>query len=303
MKMCDCSLSYTNTGLPDCKTLMAVPKRIILVPTYDSTGARNKIAAGDVLNAAYFSALINNTDKTKRWYPLPEIVNVEDSRGEPIVETLADGKKVFVTDGVRTFKALLIKQPSQLKAKLDQWRCLGMSAYFVDKEGNLIGATDGTDLYPVIVDNDTLFANLIKTTDTTTQKIQLSFEFAATEDDGDLRIITETEAGMDLLTLEGLLDVNMSAATSISTTGFTTEMTLDYGTFKTPDVATGFVIGDFALFNVTTSSAITLGFAVTESPDGTYAFSWTTPASSGDILRLTPSHTGFEFTPLLVTIP
>jgi hypothetical protein len=301
MKMCDCSLSYTNTGLPDCKTLMAVAKRLFLVPTFDSTGVRNKIATGDTLNAAYFAALINQADKSKRWYPLPEIVNVEDARGDATYETLADGKKVFVSDGIRAFKAWLIKQPAQLKAKLDNWRCLGMSVYFVDKEGNLIGETDGTDFYPIPVDNDTLVALLVKTTDTTTQKIQISFEFQATVDDGDLRIITQDEAGMDLLTLEGLLDVNMSAAASISTTSFKTSMTLDYGTFKTKDIATGFVAGDFALYNVTDAASVTIVTCV-ESPDGTYTFTYTAQ-TSGDILRLTPTHTGFEFTPLLITTP
>jgi hypothetical protein len=301
MKMCDCSASYANTGLPDCKTLMAVAKRMILVPTYDSTGVRNKIAAGDVLNAAYFTALINQADKTKRWYPLPEIVNVEDSRSEPVMETLADGKKIFVNDGPRAFKALMIKQPAQFKAKLDQWRCLGVSAFFVDKEGNLIGSTDGTDFYPIIIDNDTLFANLIKTTDTTTQKIELSFEFGSTEDDGDLRIITETEAGTNLLLLEGLLDVNMSAAASISTTTFKTTLTFDYGTFKTPDKLTGMVAADFALYNVTDSASVSISTCV-ESPDGTYTFTYSAQ-TSGDVLRLTPSVNGFEFTPLLITIP
>lgn len=301
MKMCDCSLSYTNTGTPDCKTLMAVAKKLILVPTFDSTGARNKIAAGATLNAAYFVALIDQADKSKRWYPLPEVTNVEDMRGEPVYETLADGKKVFVSDANRTFKAWLIKQPAQLKAKLDQWRCLSMSVFVVDKEGNLIGKTDGTDFYPVAVDNDTLFANLMKTTDTTTQKIQLSFEFMSTEDDGDLRVITEDELGTDLLTTEGLLDVNMSAAATISTTGFKTSMTLDYGTFKTPDIATGFVAADFAIYNVTDAASVAVG-SVVESPAGTYTFAFTAQTSA-DILRLTPTHSGFEFTPILVTIP
>jgi hypothetical protein len=294
-------MSYANTGVPDCKTLMAVAKRTIFVPTYDSTGVRNKIAAGDTLDAAYFTALINQADKTKRWYPLPEIVNVEDARAEPIMETLADGKKILVSDGPRAFKALMIKQPTQLKAKLDQWRCLGVSAYFVDKEGNLIGSTDGTDFYPIIIDNDTLFANLIKTTDTTTQKIELSFEFGSTEDDGDLRIITETEAGTNLLLLEGLLDVNMSAAASISTTTFKTTLTFDYGTFKTPDKLTGMIATDFALYNVTDAATVSIGSCV-ESPDGTYTFTYTAQTSA-DVLRLTPSVNGFEFTPLLITIP
>lgn len=301
MKACDCSLSYTNTGTPDCKTLMAVAKKIILVPTYDSTGVLNKIAVGDTLNAAYFTALINQADGSKRWYPLPEIANVEDARGEPIYETLADGKKVFVADANRMFKAWLIKQPAQLKAKLDNWRCLGMSVYFVDKEGSLIGKTDGTDFYPIAVDNDTLFVNLVKTTDTTTQKLEISFEFMSTEDDGDLRIITEDEHGDDFMAREGLLDVNMAAATSIATTGFVTVMTLDYGTFKTKDIATGFVAGDFAIYNVTDAASVAVGTCV-ESPAGTYTFTFAAQTAA-DILRLTPSHNGFEFTPILITIP
>lgn len=301
MKMCNCSLSYTNTGTPNCKSLMEVAKRLILVPTFDSTGVRNKITVGDVLNAAYFAALVNQTDKTKRWYSLPEIVDVEDARDASVVETLKSGKKIFVSDGIRNFKAWLIQQPTQLKKKLDNWKCLGMSGYFIDATGNLIGKTDGTDFYPIEIDNDTLNVLLVKTTDTTVQKIELSFEFATTEDDGDLTMISTTEAGMDLLTLKGLLDVNMSAATGIALTGFVTTMTLDFGTFKTKAIATGFVAGDFVLTNVTDAAPVTIVTCV-ESPAGTYTFTFTAQ-TAGDILRLTPSHTGFEFTPLVITLP
>ena len=93
----------------------------------------------------------------------------------------------------------------------------------------------------------------------------------------------------------------MTAAASISTTSFKTTMTFDYGTWKNKDVATGFDAADFALYNVTDAASVSISTCV-ESPDGTYTFTYTAQTSA-DVLRLTPSVAGFEFTPLLITIP
>jgi hypothetical protein len=300
MRVCDCNVSFANTGVGTCKNLMAAARKFIFVPTYDSTGARNKIAAGDTLNAAYFTALVNQADATKRWYPTSLVENVEDLRAEAIFETLASGEKIFIQDGPRTVKTFIKKESNTLIGKLLAFQCKDFSAYEVDKNRSLIGSYDGTDLYPIQIENETLSVMLIKATDTTAQKIALSFEFSSEERDEDLRIITETEAGTNLLNLSGLLDVNC-ATSSPSVTGFVAVLTTDYGTFKSPISVVGWVKADFTLYNTTQSSPITIT-SVTENPDGTYTFVFPTQAQY-DVLTLTASKSGYEFPSTTVTIP
>ena len=301
MRACNCSSSFANTGTPSCKNLFAVARKLILVPTYDSTGARNKIAAGDTINAAYYSAAINNADTTKRWYPTPLIDNIEDVRAEPIIETLASQKKLFIQDGVRTFKGMIVMESNILIDKLSAFKCKDFSAYIIDKDRNLIGSYDGTDLYPVQVDKDTLNVLLIKTTDSTSQKIELSFDFSTDEKDEDLRMIAASEmANANPLILTGLQDINV-AISGTTTEGFIAVLTTDYGTFKTPIPVTGRVITDFTLDSVTDEAEITIT-TVTEDPDGTYTFVIPTQTEE-DVLTLTATMTGFDFPSTSITIP
>ncbi len=303
MRTCNCNLSFANTGTVGCKSLMAVGRKLILVPTYDSTGVRNKIAANATINAAYFSAAINNVDPTKRWYPTGLIDNIEDVRAEPIMETLASQKKLFVQDGIRSFKGIIVEETNILIEKYLAFQCKDFSAFIIDKERNLIGSYDGTDFYPIQIDKDTFYPMLVKTTDTTVQKIQLVFEYSRTERDEDLRMIAESEmAGANALNLSGLLDVN-AASSAPATTGFVLKLTTDYGTFKTPVNVVGWVYTDFTLYNNTTdpSHASPIAHTVVENPNGTYDFSATLP--SGDVIELDGIKTGYGAFVSTVTIP
>ncbi|MFA5234189.1 MAG: hypothetical protein WC390_07300 [Sulfurimonas sp.] len=306
MNLCDCTLNYTNTGVPNCKELLDAARMLILVPTYQADGStRNKIATGDTLNDAYFIALINQADSYKRWYPLPKLDNVEDNRADAVYWTNAAGKKIFVSDAPRTFKALIMKEPVQLKEKLDNWGCLALSAFIVDKAKQLHGDYDGTDLYPFLIDMETFYAKLMKPTDTIPQHIELTFEFDESIDDGNIRHITQTELGCDLLAKTGLKDVTIGAATGLATTTATVTLSLAYGSFKTAQKCTDLAKTDFVLYNDTDDSGhaapITLTSA-TESPDGTYALVFPAQTSS-DVMYLTGSHNGFEFNHIHFTIP
>lgn len=300
MRACSCNNTLSNTGTPTCKQLMGVIRKLILVPTYDSTGVRNKIAAGDTLNAAYFTALLNHADPTKRWYPTGLIDNIEDVRAEPIMETLNSGKKIFIQDGVRTFKGVIVQESNILIGKLKTFSCTDFSAYLVDKDRNLIGSFDGTDLYPIQIDKDTFTAMLLKTSDTTSQKIPLSFDYLNDEADEDLRMVTSAEMGnVNPLNFSGLLDVN-TAITNPVEAGFTAALTTDYGSFKTPINVVGWVKADFTLYNKTNSAPIVIT-SVTESSNGVYDF--VIPAqSSYDVLTLSATKAGYEFADVTITI-
>lgn len=300
MRACNCNLSFANTGSANCRLLMAVTRKLILVPTFDSTGVRNKIAAAATINAAYYSAAINNADTTKRWYPTGLIDNIEDVRAEPILETLNSQKKLFVQDGIRSFKGIIVEESNITLAQYEKFMCKDFSAFIIDKESNLIGSFDGTDLYPIAIDKDTFYPMLVKTTDTTVQKIQLQFEYSRTEMDKDLKMILFSEmAGANPLLLSGLLDVVVTA-TPGTTTAFAAALALIFGTFKTPMVVTGWIVTDFTLYDVTAAASVALS-SVVESPAGTYDFV-TGTMTAGHVMRLTATKTGYEFPATTFTV-
>lgn len=296
---CDAGLSNTGTG---CTPIMQVAKKIIITPIYDDAGARNSVLLSATLNQAYFDGKVNDSDASQRWFPLPELKNVEDVRGDNINESFEDQSSVFIQEGSRTFKGLMIGNSGtgagspQLKGKIEAARCVEVGVFVIDKAGNLIGkiSADGLSLEPIEIDSQSLSAMLIKTTDSTIQKLTVMFSFAADERDEDLRMISCDEQGSaNLLALRGLLNV-CATYTDVDSDEFTAELTTEYGTPKNPGHDKGLVIGDFALYNVTDSASVTI-LTLTESPDGFYRFTFANQ-TLGDELRLTPTKAGRDYT-------
>lgn len=303
MAACDCNVVFGNSGTPTCVPIGNVTYRLIGVPTYDSTGARNYIDTTVTLDSAYFTALINQSDSTKRWYPLPPMKNVEDVRGEDLTESFNDGSVAFIQEGSRTFTGFFIQNPSPvLLGKIKKWRCSQISVFVIDTDGNILGdGSEADKLYPFKLDSETWSPKYMKTQDAAVAKISLDYTYAKDEVDENIRMIAADETSIDVKDLEGLIDVNAGAATSIATTGFVTELTYDYGTAVTKQKFKGGVLADFTLYNETTTSSVTVS-SVTESPDGTYTF--VIPAqTSANVLTLSLSKNGFEMTDLTVTIP
>ena len=303
MAACDCDIVFGNTGTPDCVSIGSVTYRLVGVPTYDSSGVRNFIDTTDTLDSAYFTALINQADDSKRWYPLPPMLNVEDVRAEDITESFNDGSIAFIQEGSRTFTGITIKKPSpELLGKIKSWRCSQISVYVIDIDGNILG--DGSEsgkLYPFKVDSETWSPKYMKTTDTTKAKIQIDYTYAKDEVDENIKMIGASETSIDVKDLQGLQDVTAAAATSIAVTGFVTSLTGSYGTAVSPNTIKGLLLADFTLYNETTTSAVTIT-TVTETPDGTYTFVFGAETSA-DVLTLALVKDGFEMTDLSITLP
>jgi len=300
---CRCNVGLSNTGT-ECTPLMAVQKKIILVPYFDGDGNINEVDLTSTFNQAFFDALVNQADRTKRWFPLPEMKNIADERGEDIFEEFEDTSRAFIQQGARTFTGLLIGHTPQLLGKIKSARCVEVGIFVVDRDGNLIGSQlrDGF-LAPVRLDKESVSARLMKTTDTTVQKLTLSFNFHVNENDEDLRMIASTEMLVSVASLRGLLDISPEYS-SISTTDFTVELRTDYGTPINPVLDEGLLTANFSLFNVTTALAVVIT-SVVESPDGVYDINFAAQAST-NVLRLTPSKAGRDYTNViesLITIP
>lgn len=303
--VCNCNATLNNTGTPTCEPLMSVMKKIIIVPLFDDAGVENYIDLTTTLNQAYFTARLNDSDPSQRWYPTPEIKNITSEKADSVFEEMEDASKFFIRQGIRSFAGLMPKQSPAFLGKLEGFRCRQIGVYIIDKDGNLIGSfTETGKLFPIRVDESSWNPTLVFGTDTTVQKIALGFDFHVDENDSDLRMITATDISpVNLNSISGLLDVN-AAYSAPSTTSFVAELTLDYGSIINPLVVKGWVAGDFSLYNVTDSLAVTI-LTVTESPSGTYTFTFAAQ-TSGDSLRLSATKSGYDTSTLddtLIVVP
>ena len=290
---CRCDNTLANTGV-GCKPIMGVAEKLVLVPYFDNAGNINSITLSSTLNKAYFDALVNQTDKSKRWYPLPKFENVLNERAENVVETFEDGGKYFVKPGTRSYKGWLIDGSPQMEGKLNNLKCSEIGVFMIDNRGNLIGMIDetGLKLNPVKIDSQSVMARFINMGYAASGKIEFGFDFDSAELDRNLRMITCDTIDYNLrLQLEGLLDMQVTYS-SIDTTSFIATLFVDDGVSTTKVPVKGLVKADFTLANLTTPAAITIT-SVTEVTDGTYTF--VIPVvTPGDDLELTPTKAKYD---------
>jgi len=316
MALCKCNTGGGNTGVPSCYGVFDVTKQAILVEYFTPTGAINGIdlstlAGGTTLDQAYLDARIKDLNPRTRWYPTPELKNITDERSDDIVEEFEDSSSVFIQEGARSFEGMIIKGDPVLLGNLKSWRCLTVGVFFIDKSGNLIGKQTRVGfLDPILLQDDSFSASLIKGTDTTKQKDTIKFDVSQLEDDADLRMIEGANVTANLLGVGGLVDVIAETPTAITTAGFTVQLNTPFGGVTSPIPAEGLTIADFSAVEISpTPGAITF-LTVTESGvnAGEYAFVFTVAQTSGDLIRVSNTLSGplsksFDVVPFDVSIP
>lgn len=208
MSGCRCNIGLANTGRPNCVPIQSVASRLII------TELANVLAltpAGDIPDVldGLFTAPVH-----ERWFPLPRFENVEIPKADSKYEEAPSGRKVFLRQGKRSFMGELWEgdsHPHYLK-QLQDMRCTKFGAFIVDVNNNLIGLRVGDEgfLRPIPLDNASWDPQMVFPTDSSTQKIKLSFDFDLNVDEGDLFMLSFEEIGYDFGTQNGLIDVNIT---------------------------------------------------------------------------------------------
>ena len=266
---CNCNAGLSNTGRPGCVPIQSVTASLIMVPLKDNSGVLNGIDLNSALPV--WNDLINEADASKRWFPLPSFENVELPKADSQFEEANSGRMAFLRQGKRSFSGELWGDDSTptLLDKLNAGRCVNFGIYIVDVNGNLIGSKSNGYLYPIPVDEQSWDPRFMFATDSTVQKIMLGFDFERLFDEGTMYMITAEEAGVDFNALSGLIDVNLVEVSQVSTTTLVFDASFDYGTALNPIVLQGAVLADFALYDNTAASSLTID-AINEGPNGTY---------------------------------
>ena len=302
--ICSCDeLGIPNTGF-DCFLDPQVSTGIWLVPYFDSANAVNTLKCADMpFDKVYFDALVNNTDKSQRVYPLPAVDNVEDIRADSVVFTTSGGVNRKVRDGVRSFAGLLFDSPAYLIDSLERSGCVELGVFFIDLNGNIIGNgkyAEG-ELAPFRIQKGTTDVTYVKATDSDPSSISFKFDYNVNEKDKNIGGISADDIAYSPSLVQGLLDITAGAATAISTTGFTTATTTSYGDACSSGSLKGAVPADWTLFNGITPVTM---LDVIESPAGTYTPDYSgDPQSSADVLTFSLVKDGYEMTPLTIVIP
>jgi hypothetical protein len=276
---------FGNTGYyQNCDSNFKVMRGLIIVPKFNADGERNKIAAGTEITEAALTALLNNADKTVRWYPIPEIEAATGERTDPTLFTNPSGAIEFVKDGVKTLQFELRRRGSEFKGQIESCECNELAFYAIDIDGRIRGlietVEDGSpDLYPIPIQPGSFYSKLV------------DFQIGITVQDSLLRIYPSSLTTADMLAARGLYDVYVDYS-DISQTGFTATLRTIYsdGERFRPE---GLVAADFALYNDTDSLAVVIT-TVTETSPGVYVF--VIPSQTvADSMTLTPTKNGFDF--------
>jgi len=230
--------------------------------------------------------------------------NVVSERAESIKEDFPSGTSVTIQQGTKSFTGEWIGKDAStvFLGKVENYGCGEIGAFIVDVDGNIIGNGEDVDkLYPIRLDGDSWFVNLIDPTDTTIQKLMLTYNYDRTEQDSNLRMIVASETSVDVTGLTGLTDVN-GVATLISTAGVTLTCDFDYGSQVTQIPFEGAVLADWAATEISPSPGAVALTSVTESSAGVYDWLFAAPATIGDVIELSLSKNGFEMVNVSITI-
>ena len=292
---CNCEAGLSNTGRPNCVPIQSVTSKLILVPKFANDGTMNGIDLTQPIPV--WNDLVNETDVSKRWFPLPVFENVELPKADSQFEEANSGRMVFLRQGKRSFAGELWSEDSSptLLNKLQGNRCVDFGIYIVDVVGNLVGSKVGNTLFPIPVDNPSWDPKYMFATDSTTSKIMLNFDFDRLFNEGTMFMITPIESGLNFNDLDGLVDVNVLNLTQVNSTDLEFDAKLDYGTALNPLLFKGATASDFALYNNTTSTLENIGGVVENLPlEANYTLTFA--FNGGDSYELSIVRDGFTGT-------
>jgi hypothetical protein len=179
---------------------------------------------------------------------------------------------------MRTFAFDLVDKNGSVRmlSQLKKFGCTDLVYFVVDIEGKIEGwksSQDSTEFHGFPMSNSTWNAILNYATDTTVQKVMVSFDQSQYFNDGTIYYLTPTDLGYSATNLKGLLSAKI-VASNITTTSVTATITkANTNAVGTGTPIVGLVQADFTLTNTATNTPLTIS-AVNEASPGVYTVTY-----------------------------
>jgi hypothetical protein len=235
MSFCECGTGQSNLGVLGCYDAFESVKKHIKVNTFDSQGNRNSILLSDLVDGkltdAYILDRLTEDDKSKRWYITPRTYeNVEPSRTDSTYEDFSSGARQLIDVGVKAFQGIIPKTAGAIAGKMNSSACISFGNYELDTSGSLKGemSLDGTELFPIQVAQGSYEAVEIEPVEgSSVQRIQITFQYAKTVNEAQLRIISFNDIEVDLLKVNGTLDGELTGTGTPTSTDISVVFGID----------------------------------------------------------------------------
>jgi hypothetical protein len=289
MAFCGCGTGKQNLGVLGCSVLLNSVKKHIGVNTFDSEGNRNSILLSELVDGkltdAYILGKLTEEDASKRWFITPRTYeNVEPSRTDSTYEDFSSGARVKIDSGVKAFLGVIPKTEGAIASKMEASACTSFGNFEVDTAGSMKGemSSDGLELFPIQVSQGSYEAVEIDPVEgSSVQRIQVTFQYAKTVNEGQLRIIESDNIDVDLLKINGTLDGDLEGTGVVSATDFSVTFDIDsFGAFGVVIPIEGQVEpADWLVVDDTL--AVIVPTAVVETISGQYEL--TIPTSTGTL--------------------
>jgi hypothetical protein len=303
-----CGGKLGNTGLNGEEIIFGTTTNFILMPIYGSDGTKNFIdlapSSGTV--GANVVASISAVNPLDRLYPLPFSENVARPKAEAIKENAPSGNMYKIQDGIRSNTMEFWGKNSSFRfaSELTGFGCKEMGYYTVDNCGLLEGYIDPSfpnRLYPLPMMEDSFDKMVTYGTDTTVQKLMLTFNLERNFNEDNLYYITPADLGYPAYNLKGLIPVVMSLVGSPTTTSVTVRLVKPTGKAIETNGLVGLLSANFAIDDDGTPVTIT---AVTESTtvSGQYVIGYSAVTGTQPFI-LTATVAGYAINTLTYTDP
>lgn len=288
---CLCGQGFNNTGIASCYQLFKKTTGFFLVPLIANDGTRNYIDLDVTIDIVAKTKL---TDKSKRFYPVTGLKDVELPQAESKFETFKDGSKYKLADGIKSFKAVIPEVPSAFVGKLQGVSCTKFGVYLFDIDGNLRGVREGDKMYPIEIGGwDAIYQD---TNEDGVAKAMIQFDFDILLKVSKYWILSSEDLGANPNSVDGLIDVNFTEVSS-GTTSTVVDIYSDYGSgvnYLNPAPVVGLLTANFSGYNDTDSASVAVTVAEDATIDGRYTITYTAQTVADKVTFKVLPVSGFE---------
>jgi hypothetical protein len=303
----NCCENRPNFGRPVCVDDFGTITTVLLVPSVGASGSKTSFGLNINYNDFITGFYANNP--ADRIYGFPQMENVEYSIADSLKEEGASGRMSFLRNGVITLTAETWDKDGTavIKGKMAQLRCADWGIFFVTDKNLVIGSKqfinygDGGSyrFAPIKIDSQSVDSKFMFKTNTTTQKVMLTFNLDRNFDDSTYYAISGDELwsnesllveSIDFNDVPKVIDCQLALSEALTTTQAQIAINDDYRQGNTNiNIAslgnvTGLEASDFVVTNVTDLTPIVIS-TVIEEPSGNYIISYPSQ-TSGDKIKV-----------------